>query len=49
MRSSGLIEPVRLRELLEEIEPQLYRYPAIDPTAFRRKLDAALARDAGED
>ncbi len=37
--------PVRiylLRELYEAIEPELYRYPAIDPPAFRGKLDALL-------
>lgn len=37
-----LVEPARLRELYEQIEPELYRYPAIDPPAFRRKLDAVL-------
>jgi hypothetical protein len=43
MLSSGLVEPDRLRELYDTIEPQLYRYPAIDPTAFRRKVTAALS------
>lgn len=38
-----LVEPRRLRSLYEAIEPELYRYPAIDPPAFRRKLDAALS------
>jgi hypothetical protein len=42
MRKSGLIEPERLAELYEAIEPELYRYPAIDPAAFRRKLEDAL-------
>ena len=37
-----LVEPGLLRTLYDGIEPQLYRYPAIDPPAFRRKLDAAL-------
>jgi hypothetical protein len=37
-----LVEPVRLRELYEAIEPELYRYPAIDPVAFRRKVEDAL-------
>jgi hypothetical protein len=36
------VEPPRLRELYKAIEPELYRYPAIDPSAFRNKLDAAL-------
>jgi hypothetical protein len=26
----------------DAIEAELYRYPAIDPPAFRRKLDSAL-------
>jgi hypothetical protein len=38
----GLVEPTRLRELFEAIEPQLFRYPAIDPPSFRRKVDRAL-------
>jgi itaconyl-CoA hydratase len=36
MFDGGLIESHRLRDLYEPIEPQLYRYPAIDPDAFRR-------------
>jgi len=31
----GLIQVNRLRELFHSIEPQLIRYPAIDPEAFR--------------
>jgi hypothetical protein len=42
MLARGLIEPLRLRELYDAIEPELYRYPAIDPPAFRQKLDAEL-------
>ena len=38
----GLVEPRRLRELFEAIEPQLHRYPAIDPPSFRRRLDEML-------
>lgn len=38
----GLVEPERVRELFDAIEPQLYRYPAISPAKFRRALDAAL-------
>jgi hypothetical protein len=44
MIANGLVEPVRLRELHDAIEPDLYRYPAIDPAAFRRKLDALLSQ-----
>lgn len=35
-----LVDPSRLRELYEQIEPELYRYPAIEPSAFRRKVEA---------
>ncbi len=42
MLTNGLIEPARTRALYEAIEPDLYRYPAIDPPAFRRQLDLAL-------
>jgi hypothetical protein len=42
MIEGALVEPGRLRELFEAIEPELYRYPAIDPPSFRHKLDAAL-------
>jgi hypothetical protein len=42
MLDGGLIEPHRLTELYEAIDPQLYRYPAIDRGAFRRKLRAVL-------
>jgi hypothetical protein len=43
MLGSGLVEPALLTELYAAIEPELYRYPAIDPTAFRRKLRDALS------
>jgi uncharacterized nucleotidyltransferase DUF6036 len=42
MIDRGLIERQELRRRFEEIEPQLYRYPAIDPAAFRRSLEEAL-------
>lgn len=42
MIARGLVEPERLRKLYERIEPDLYRYPAIDPPAFRHKLDVVL-------
>jgi len=38
----GLVEPRRLRELFTAIEPQLYRYPAVDPPSFRKRLDEVL-------
>lgn len=40
MIERSLVDPSRLRELYERIEPELYRYPAIEPAAFRRKVEA---------
>ena len=37
----GLVEPKRLHELFAEIEPELYRFPAIEPTRFRAAVEAA--------
>jgi hypothetical protein len=42
MIERGLVESTRLRGFYETIEPELYRYPAIDPIAFRQRLNAAL-------
>jgi Nucleotidyltransferase of unknown function (DUF6036) len=43
MIARGLIEPVLLRELYDEIEPELFRYPAIDPVIFRQKVAAIVS------
>ncbi len=37
-----LVDPGRALELFAQIEPELYRYPAIDPPTFRRKVEEAL-------
>jgi hypothetical protein len=37
----GLVERDRLVEAFDEIEPELYRFPAIDPRAFRARVEAA--------
>lgn len=39
MVERGLVGPERLRDAFAEIEPRLYRFPAIDPADFRRRLD----------
>ncbi len=44
MFDSRLIEPKKLFELYERIEPDLYRYPAIDPKSFRREVENAVGR-----
>ncbi len=43
MLRRGHVDAGRLLGLFEEIAPQLYRYPAIDPGAFRRAVKAAVA------
>jgi hypothetical protein len=45
MVGRGLVEPGRARELFELIEPQLHRYPAIDPPAFRAAVESAFTDD----
>jgi len=42
MLRSGLVDPVKLRDLFAAVEPQLVRYPAIDPATLRRSLHEAL-------
>ena len=37
--SSGLVDPAVARAQFDAIEPQLYRFPAIDPAAFRRAVE----------
>jgi hypothetical protein len=42
MVAGGLIDPQRALELFAEIEPQLFRYPAIDADALRAKVRRAF-------
>ena len=39
-----LVEPRKATELFEAIEGQLYRFPAIDPASFRRRVEDAFHR-----
>ena len=48
MHRLELIEPDTLLALFEAIEPDLERYPAIDPLRFREKVNAAVAWLTGE-
>jgi hypothetical protein len=41
--SSGLVDPPQLLAFFEEIEPDLYRFPAIDPPAFRVRVENSLS------
>jgi hypothetical protein len=41
----GLVDPARALAYMDDIEHELYRYPALDPASFRRRVEAAfLAR-----
>ncbi|HEU0337219.1 MAG TPA: DUF6036 family nucleotidyltransferase [Gaiellaceae bacterium] len=44
MVERGLVEPRRLLELFGEIEPELYRFPAIDPPTFRAAVERVALR-----
>ncbi len=43
MFDRDLVELERLRTLFGEIEPNLYRFPALDPRAFRARLEKTIA------
>lgn len=42
--SRRLVHPERLAAYFRDIEPSLYRYPAIDPASFRRALEEIVGR-----
>ena len=42
MLQRGLIDSGRLLAYFDEIEPELYRFPAVDARAFRRRVEAAF-------
>jgi hypothetical protein len=44
MLRRGLVDPPGLLELFERIEPQLYRYPALEPALFRRAVIETMER-----
>jgi len=44
MIGRDLIDPARALAYFSEIEPSLYRYPAVDAPTFRRAVQAALGR-----
>jgi hypothetical protein len=47
MLDRRLIEPSTALELFKRIEPELYRYPAIDPTSFHERVERALSSHPG--
>jgi hypothetical protein len=47
MVADGLVRPQELVRLFERIEPDLYRYPALDRAAFRRAVERFVAAFRG--
>jgi hypothetical protein len=47
MFDRSLVDRVRLLEYFSAVEPRLYRYPAIDPAAFRRAVTRAIGHPEG--
>jgi len=39
MIAGGLVDPTDALTQFESIEPQLYRFPAVDPASFRRSVE----------
>jgi hypothetical protein len=44
MLARGLISGADVRAMFALMEPELYRFPAIDPPSFRRAVDAVVPR-----
>jgi hypothetical protein len=42
MVGRGLVDAAEARRLFHQIEPLLYRYPALDPPSFRRAVESLL-------
>ena len=47
MVEAGLVVPARALSYFEEIEPELYRYPALDPPSFRKRVEETFGLKAG--
>lgn len=44
MVGAGRVESEKLRQLFEGIEPELYRFPAVDPASLRAAVEALAQR-----
>lgn len=44
MIANGLVDPAEALSQFESIEPDLYRFPAIDPASFREAVETLLAQ-----
>lgn len=45
MIALGLIDPAMAMTYFAQIEPELFRYPAIDPPSFRREVERIMSKD----
>jgi len=43
MLARGLTSDTDVRAMFARMEPEMYRFPALDPASFRRAVDAALS------
>lgn len=43
MVARGLVQPEEALAYFARLEPELYRYPALDPRSFRRRVEEAFA------
>jgi hypothetical protein len=43
----GLVDRQRLQVCFDAIEPELYRFPSIDPASFRRDVEAITRQGSG--
>jgi hypothetical protein len=43
MIARGLVNPAEARIQFDAIEPELYRFPSIDPASFRKAMEEAFA------
>lgn len=46
MIALGLIDPRMAKEYFARIEPELFRYPAVDPPSFRREVERVMSKDS---
>ena len=46
MIQAGLVESARALAHVEDVEPQLFRYPAVDPRSFRRRVQEVFGPPA---
>ncbi len=47
MVEAGLVLPARALAYFEEVEPELYRYPAVDPRSFRERVEETFGPRTG--